>query len=254
MEFIKIFNKLANRHHRYKVFSDFVTMSAISLNNSFYKDDKLESEYMTLINKYNKDERMLFPLLLSEVINEINDEPKDVLGDLYMKLEISNKGSGQFFTGSAISDLISSCLYSKSIKLPECGFLTLSEPASGGGSMILSFVKRLINQNINPANHLWVQCIDIDRTCALMCYIQLTLWNVPAQVIVGDTLRMKFREILYTPAHRMFNWEYKLKKQQKNINNEEKKVIVKSSDVEINEMPKAQIIEPNEIIQLDMFA
>ena len=67
--------------------------------------------------------------------------------------------------------------------------------------MVLSFVKEMISQKLNPANHLWVQCIDIDRTVALMCYVQLSLWNVPAQIIVGNTLSMELREQFFTLAH-----------------------------------------------------
>ena len=45
-----------------------------------------------------------------------------------------------------------------------------------------------------------------------MCYVQLSLWNVPAQVIVGDTLKWELREIWYSPAHHLGNWSYKLSK------------------------------------------
>jgi hypothetical protein len=43
-----------------------------------------------------------------------------------------------------------------------------------------------------------------------MCFIQLSLWNIPAAVIVGDTLANEVRECFYTPAHRMGAWEYRL--------------------------------------------
>ena len=53
--------------------------------------------------------------------------------------------------------------------------------------MILALVKVMITAGHNPAEKLWVQAIDVDRMAALMCYIQLSLWNVPAEVIVGNT-------------------------------------------------------------------
>ena len=98
--------------------------------------------------------------------------------------------------------------------LEEKPFITLSEPACGSGSMVLAFVNEMIKECYNPATALWCQCIDIDETSAYMCYLQLALWNVPAQIIIGDTLAMDFKRVLYTPAHYLWNWEYKLQEQE----------------------------------------
>jgi hypothetical protein len=62
----------------------------------------------------------------------------------------------------------------------------------------------------DPARKLWVQAIDVDRMAALMCYTQLSLWNVPAEIIVGNTLSWDIREVWYTPAHHMGLWKYRL--------------------------------------------
>ncbi len=36
---------------------------------------------------------------------------------------------------------------------------------------------------------------DIDRLTALMAYVQLSLWNVPAEIVVGNTLSLEVREV-----------------------------------------------------------
>jgi hypothetical protein len=54
----------------------------------------------------------------------------------------------------------------------------------------------------------------VDRMAALMCYIQLSLWNVPAEVIVGNTLSLEIREVWYTPAHHMGLWKYRLRRKE----------------------------------------
>lgn len=69
----------------------------------------------------------------------------------------------------------------------------------------------MITAGHNPAERLWVQAIDVDRMAALMCYIQLSLWNVPAEVIVGNTLSWEIREVWYTPAHHLGLWKYRLR-------------------------------------------
>ena len=92
-------------------------------------------------------------------------------------------------------------------------FITMQEPACGAGGMVLALVKTLIDAGHNPADALWVQCIDIDRTAALMCFVQLTLWHVPAEVVVGNTLTLEMREVWHTPAHHLGFWTNKLRKQ-----------------------------------------
>ena len=95
----------------------------------------------------------------------------------------------------------------KDIKQP---FITLSEPTCGADGMVLAFVKVMLSQGHNPARKLWVQCVDIDRLAALMCYVQLSLWHVPAQVVVGNSLTLETREVFYTPAHYMGAWDIRL--------------------------------------------
>lgn len=76
--------------------------------------------------------------------------------------------------------------------------------------MVLAIAQALIESGKNPARAMWAQCQDIDRTAALMCLIQLSLWNIPAVVIVGDTLANEVRECFYTPAHHLVACEWRL--------------------------------------------
>jgi len=73
--------------------------------------------------------------------------------------------------------------------------------------MVLAFVKLMIDHGHNPAHRLWVQWMDIDRVRAMMCYIQLALWNIPAQVVVGNVLSLEVSQVLHTPAHYLGCWD-----------------------------------------------
>lgn len=115
-------------------------------------------------------------------------------------------------------------------KLDTQVFITAVEPAAGAGGMILALVKVMIMAGHNPAGKLWVQAIDVDRMAALMCYIQLSLWNVPAEVIVGNTLSWDIREVCYTPAHHLGLWKYRLRR--------------KEDSTEVAPAPKEQAPEP----------
>jgi hypothetical protein len=209
--FLKLFRETARYKHRYDVFRDFVIMAACSLHNSMLHDVNLEQEYLEVINTYDQEDQHRFPHLLAHLVTILESEPRDVLGPLYMELEIASKDVGQFFTPPDLSELMARMTFAGELdKLETQPFITVGEPAAGAGGMILALVKVMITAGHNPAEKLWVQCIDIDRLAALMCYVQLSLWNVPAEVIVGDTLRWEHREIWYTPAHYLGNWTAKL--------------------------------------------
>lgn len=212
-DFIKLFTQIAQHKHRFDVFRDFVTMAAISLHNAIYKDEQLEEEYLKIINSYDREDIDRFPQLLGILIELLEPEPKDVLGGLYMDLGLGSHQGGQFFTPPTVSEMMAKMTYGQDLDQID-DFITLSEPACGAGGMVLAFTKELIARGHNPAETLWVQCWDIDRLAALMCYIQLTLWNVPAQIVVGDTLAYEAREIYYTPAHYLGLWDSKLARRQ----------------------------------------
>ena len=211
--FIRTFKNTARHMHRYEVWRDFVTMAACALHNGPHKDDKREAEYLEIIHRYDKDDQHRFPELLSHLVNALQAEPRDVLGPLYMELEIASKDRGQFFTPPALSEVMAQMTFAAELdKLAHQDFITAQEPACGAGGMVLSLVKVMIAAGHDPAQRLWVQCIDVDRLAALMCFVQLTLWNVPAQVVVGNTLTLETREVWHTPAYHLGFWDHKLKR------------------------------------------
>jgi type I restriction-modification system DNA methylase subunit len=218
--FIKIFNSIAKHKHRYQVFSDFVTMSAIALHNGVYKSASLESEYMEIVGKYSKEEAGKIAELFANLIVLLDPEPRDILGGLYMELELGNTNNGQFFTPPDISLLLAKLSYGDELKKLKKPFITLSEPACGSGGMVLAFIKIMQEHNHNPIDKVWVQCTDIDRISGLMCYLQLSLWNVPAEIMIRNTLSMEIREVYYTPAYYLGNWGARLRdsKQSEAIN------------------------------------
>jgi hypothetical protein len=82
--FIKKFNDIAHHKHRYDVFREFVTISAISLHNAVNKVESLEDEYMKIIKPYAKDEVNAFAELCADLVMMREPSPCDVLGERYM--------------------------------------------------------------------------------------------------------------------------------------------------------------------------
>lgn len=208
--FTKLFRETARHRHRYEVFRDFVTMAAFSLHNRVNQVDALEAEYLAIIGRYERADVDRFPKLLAELIEILEDEPWDALGQLYMELGIQSEHVGQFFTPPEVSELMARLTYGETLASLKQPFVTVQEPACGAGGMILAFSKVLIEAGHNPAEKMWTYCQDIDRTAALMCYLQLSLWNIPGVVVVGNTLAMETREVFYTPAHYLYRWDDRL--------------------------------------------
>jgi type I restriction-modification system DNA methylase subunit len=210
-DFKATFRQLAPYKHRYEVFRDFVTMAACSLHNAVHMDDAREQEYMTIIGQYKPDDQNAFSKLLASLVTALDEEPRDVLGPLYMELEIASKDQGQFFTPPELSEMMARMTFAPELdRLEHQPFITAGEPACGAGGMILALVKVMTEAGYDPSRKLWVQAIDVERLAALMCYIQLSLWHVPAEVIVGNTLSWDIREVWYTPAHHLGLWKYRL--------------------------------------------
>jgi type I restriction-modification system DNA methylase subunit len=203
---LKEIRSVALYKHRYDVFRDFVTMAAISIRNAIRKDEEHEAEYMRLIGSYEKKDQQAFPKLLALLVEALEFGPRDVLGTAFMDLELGSRDKGQFFTPFTVSEMMAEILHGDELSSIEKPFITLSEPACGAGGMVLAFVKVMLRQGHDPASRLWVQCVDVDRLAALMCYVQLSLWNVPAEVIVGNSLSLEVREIWHTPQHFLGFW------------------------------------------------
>ena len=209
--FQKRFRDIARHKHRYDVFRDFVTMAACSLHNGVWKDEVRETEYLEIIGRYDRDDQLAFPELMAGLVAMLQPEPRDVLGPLYMELEIANRDQGQFFTPPELSEVMARMVFADQLRMLESQpFITVQEPACGAGGMVLAIVKTLIADGRNPARTLWVQAIDVDRLAALMAYVQLSLWHVPAEILVGNTLSWEFRERWLTPAHRLGHWSARL--------------------------------------------
>jgi len=241
-DFIRTFNVIARHRHRYEVFRDFVMISAISLHNAVNMNDEMEQEYLQIVGQYDTGDVQGFCELLAVLVELLEPEPRDILGGLYMELDLGNNHTGQFFTPPDISLLMAQMTYGGELKEIKQPFITISEPACGAGGMVLAFVNIMLQNGYNPADKLWVQCIDVDRLAAYMCYLQLSLWNIPAEVVVGNTLTMEIREKLYTPAHNIGGWDMRL--QYRRVQE-----MIEHSEPQLLEVDKVELIteEPKKV-------
>lgn len=200
--FEKGFHLLTSRRSSYEVWYDLIHLFAIGISNTATRNvaqlqhvwDEREEQYKRIANKYSSKERKLFPQMFALVVMELDsNQDQDFLGEMYMRLEISNKNAGQFFTPYSVCKAMSEITIDKksmSRSVKENGYASIYDCACGAGATLIAAVnqcKKLFNR-LNYQNHIYIVGQDIDETAAMMCYIQLSLLGVAAVVKVGCTL------------------------------------------------------------------
>jgi len=148
-----------------------------------------EEEYLEVAARYSKEELELFSKAMAGLILEMEQNPfQDILGPYYM--EIASKATqaarGEFYTPPELSRLIARMLFDVEKLKEDNRAISVHEPASGAGGMVLA-----IGELLAPAHvHLLrVTCWDLNPVAADMCYLNTTLWGIPAEIVWGDTLR-----------------------------------------------------------------
>ena len=245
MDYLKEFIiKLQNLDHSRRidnVFRDFLALSTYAIMQPFYRNTEIEQKYLDIINKYNREQANEFSQMLALLVNALEFQFQDFLGQVYMQLNLGNAKTGQFFTPYSVSKMMSEITFLENKdNIENQEIITLSEPCCGSGGIIIAYAETMKQHKINYQQKLFVEAIDIDELCFQMAYIQLSLYGIPARVILGDTLAYKFKQSIYTPMYFTNNFEYKLKryekqKEQSKDNNNQQfkdlKEMIKTADI-----------------------
>lgn len=222
-EFISKLQSLDKSKNIATVFKDFLTLSTCSLAQPFYQSPNIEQKYKNTICNYSKEQAEEFSKLLALLISALEEKHQDFLGKVFSDLNLGKSDKGQFFTPYHVSKMMSEINISVSgQQLEEKDFITLLEPCSGSGEMIIAYAETLKEKGYNYQHQLYVEAIDIDEICFMMTYIQLSLYGIPAKVLLGDSLAIKYFQFYYTPFYFLSNFEFKLEKlKEKTFENKE---------------------------------
>lgn len=201
-EFKKILESMVGTYDKKEIFRDFIACFAISLSNAVENDNDIEEqrekEYLHTINKYSKREREQIPVLTKIVIDELEKEVRDVLGDVFMELQLGNS-KDQYFTPFSLAKLMAHMIDNNKTDDEE---FVITDPACGSGALIIAKAVILGERGVNYQKQMKVYATDIDRTVLLMCYIQLSLLGINAVCEVRDTLEGTCYETWYTFMNR----------------------------------------------------
>ena len=213
------FRYLADRYSSWQVWADFITMSACSL--SLADREQHEAEYASIAKRYQPEELKRLCEMFALTVDALETDPnQDFLGDLFMRFDLGNTWKGQFFTPYCVCRMMSS-LTAGDLKaqVEEKHWVHSHDPACGAGATLIAFANECRDQGVNFQTSALFVAQDIDRTAALMCYVQLSLLGCPGYVVVGDSLcnpvtgpmlfpqRREGQEIWYTPMFFSDIWE-----------------------------------------------
>ncbi|MFB9952547.1 N-6 DNA methylase [Rhizobium puerariae] len=213
---VKLFESCRYKHDLYTVFGDWCECAAISMSNAvdLTHFEKREARYLEIARKYDARTMGDFSKIMGEVVMALEEKPHDILGATFHALELHNKARGQFFTPYPLCQLMARLVAGSADDMQkaiaERGFMIAQEPAVGSGAMIIALAGAILEAGFNYQQLLHVTAVDIDPRAVHMAYIQFSLLHIPATVIVGDSLAMRFREDWHTMAHVMGGWSGKI--------------------------------------------
>ena len=215
-EFYKTFQELARVYSADKVWEDVIYACALT-ESIFLRNPnrKTREKIDKIMDQYSEKDQHRIMSLYTNIMGALNENPgQDFLGEMYHRLNLQKKEKGQFFTPYDVCKLMTLLSLSNENlagEISQKGYVTVSDPACGSGALLLSFYETVREMGITDYQVLLV-AQDIDRSAALMCYLQLSVLFIPAIVIVGNSITNPGtdpkNEVWYTPAYNVYHWHY----------------------------------------------
>lgn len=215
---VKTFKKFQKyKWDSYTLWSDFIEMSALSISIpvDIKQRTRRSKRYLEISNKYTKEELGIFADMLGSLVLDLEENPRDVLGEVFMELELGNKWKGQFFTPYNLAYLMAEQTISKeSVEgaAKDKGYFTVIDEACGGGVTLMAAFNLVHDMGFNPQNIMVIEGRDIDARSCHMSYVQLSLLGANAvirQRDALDSLDTPDDEIWFTPFYLMGGWKYR---------------------------------------------
>ncbi|MDF7675983.1 N-6 DNA methylase [Neisseriaceae bacterium ESL0693] len=252
-QMVKLLNGFSRKYFVREVFRDFIQMSGIALYNRYGCDSDLEELFNQIKRKYTQDEFKDFSSLLGLVILAIQaakeSEYIDLLGDVFMQLNLGDESKDQYFTPLSIAKILAELTATGEAikaKIAEQSFVSVLEPTCGSGVNIITFAQKVADLGYDIERNMCVMGADIDLTCVLMCYIQCELYGIPAKILHGNSATNKYHTVWRTSAWVAYNFENKIKTKEK-IKEADTDVVKEEPLVMNTEDPEPVLISSSQI-------
>jgi type I restriction-modification system DNA methylase subunit len=141
--------------------------------------------FQKTLDRYTFDQGAEFGRMLEIYTQAVEADPlRDILGELFMRLDVNSVKAGQFFTPMSIAEMMARMQFDKAVfdqQVQEKGYVSVCDPAVGSGVMLLAFAKVVHAELGRPAlSKVRFFGNDIDQRCVLMCRIQLRMNGLDA--------------------------------------------------------------------------
>ena len=136
--------------------------------------------YRKCLDQYTREQGEEFGRLMGLYVDAVEADPfRDILGRLFMYLDVKSAAAGQYFTAWDVALMMARMQFDKSSfeqLVGEKGVVTVCDPAVGSGVMLLSYAK-VVHDELGRwgTGKLRLYGTDIDVRCVHMCRIQLRI-------------------------------------------------------------------------------
>lgn len=206
----KALARAAGHRSNHEAWADFAVLFASELMAPLYENGPLVADAERIRDKYDDGELEAMAEMMGCTVGALEENPRqDFLGSAYMVLGIGNGKHGQVFTPYAVCEAMADAqMVGESVAkaMDEKGYVTLNDPACGGGATLIAGANSLRAQGFDYQNFAWFVGQDINLETACMCYVQLALLGCAGAVIIGDTLACEQRMVLRLPMNVISPW------------------------------------------------
>ncbi len=185
-QIIERIQKMSGEYSVYQLFDDWISMFALATAQAVDYKESREKAYLQIAGKHTKERMQKFCDMNGLLIDAFEEGMEDILGYIYMHLELGSSRTGQFFTPYHICQLMARMAVKSA---GEQDVYTCNEPSCGAGGNIIAFAEELKRTGKKYQVQMKVTCQDIDVRAVYMTYVQLSYYGIPAEVFQSDTLR-----------------------------------------------------------------
>ena len=215
-QFIRVFRDTGRHLRRWDVFQDFITLAANELDIARIRSPENIERSRKICGRYDAADLENMQMLFSLMVSALEAKFHDFLGTVFMELELGSGDMGQYFTPYCVQYLMAKMLLPGTLNaIRREGIVTVSDPASGAGGMLIAYAECLLGADINPSMLMFAHCTDIDPIAADMTFIQLSLLGIGGEVVTGNTLTLQCSRIRYTPVYYFNHFEERLNSQRR---------------------------------------
>src|SRR5690606_21568321 len=105
---------------------------------------------LAIAGKYTRDQLDRFANAIALVVLEMERDPADVLGRLYMELDLGNERLGQFYTPYDVAKMMAGMIGDElAARIARDGIAEIYEPACGAAAFLVAVTQDLRARGID---------------------------------------------------------------------------------------------------------